>query len=52
MKYFEKISVLSDKNTIRYLPIKLPTSPTKKGKFFKVVSNKIQNLNNLKKGLD
>jgi len=46
MKYFEKIGL--DKNVIRYLPIKLPTSPNKKGQFFKTVSNKIQRLNNQK----
>ncbi len=50
MKYFEKISALPDKNVIRYLPIKLPTSPCKKGKFFKTVSNKIQKITT--KGLD
>jgi hypothetical protein len=51
MKYFEKISALPDKNVIRYLPIKLPTSPNKKGKFFKTVSKKIQKINT-GKGLD
>lgn len=48
MKYFEKVSAPVDKNTIKYLPIKVPTSPNKKGKFFKTISKKIQKLNNQK----
>ena len=48
MKYFEKIGAPFDKNIIKYLPIKVPVSPNKKGKFFKTVSNKIQKLNNQK----
>jgi hypothetical protein len=50
MKYFEKISALPDRNVIKYLPIKLPTSPRKSGKFFKTVSDKIGKIST--KGLD
>ena len=46
MKYFEKIGAPFSKNVLNYLPIKVPTSPGKKGKFFKTVSNKIQKINN------
>ena len=48
MKYFEKIGAPLSKNVVNYLPVKVPVSPNKKGKFFKAVSNKIQKLNNLK----
>lgn len=48
MKYFEKISGLPDKNIIRFLPVKIPTSPTKKGRFFKTLSEKIQKINTKK----
>lgn len=47
MKFFEKIA-LPNKDIIRYLPIKMPTSPGKRGRFFKTVSDKIQKINTKK----
>jgi hypothetical protein len=50
MKYFEKISAPIGKNVLNYLPIKIPTSPGQKGKFYKLISKKIQSIQT--KGLD
>ena len=48
MRYFEKIGAPLDKNVIKYLPIKIPVSPNKKGNFFKTISKKIQKIDNPK----
>ena len=50
MKYFEKISALPNRKTIKYLPIQVPTSPGKRGRFFKTLSKRIDKINT-RKGL-
>jgi hypothetical protein len=44
MKYFEKIGEPVNKNVLNLVITKVPISPNKKGKFFKCVSKKIQNI--------